>query len=108
SAPGHDHNASWGRARAAGVRRAYGETTTGAFHAVQERRDLAGCEGAVLTKTEVTSPLALSSDTARRGRLQGSVMIPGFNHNIKHKGRIFHIQTEDSGPKNPHIITHLF
>jgi hypothetical protein len=35
-------------------------------------------------------------------------MIPGFNHNIKHKGRIFHIQTEDSGPKNPHIITHLF
>ncbi len=35
-------------------------------------------------------------------------MIPGFNHNIKHKGRIFHIQTEDSGQKNPHIITHLF
>lgn len=35
-------------------------------------------------------------------------MIPGFNHNIKHKGRIFHVQTEDSGPKNPHIITHLF
>jgi hypothetical protein len=35
-------------------------------------------------------------------------MIPGFNHNIKHKGRIYHIQTEDSGPKNPHIITHLF
>jgi hypothetical protein len=35
-------------------------------------------------------------------------MIPGFNHNIKHKGRIFHIQTEDSGTNNPHIITHLF
>lgn len=35
-------------------------------------------------------------------------MIPGFNHNIKHKGRVFHIQTEDSGAKNPHIITHLF
>ena len=35
-------------------------------------------------------------------------MIPGFNHNIKHKGRVFHIQTEDSGQKNPHIITHLF
>ena len=35
-------------------------------------------------------------------------MIPGFNHNIKHKGRLFHIQTEDSGPKNPHTITHLF
>jgi hypothetical protein len=35
-------------------------------------------------------------------------VVPGFNHNIKHKGRIFHVQTEDSGPKNPHIITHLF
>jgi hypothetical protein len=35
-------------------------------------------------------------------------MIPGFNHNIKHKGSVYHIQTEDSGPKNPHIITHLF
>jgi hypothetical protein len=35
-------------------------------------------------------------------------MIPGFNHNIKHKGRIYHVQTEDSGPKHPHVITHLF
>lgn len=35
-------------------------------------------------------------------------MIPGFNHNIKHKGRVYHIQTEDSGPKNPHVITHVF
>jgi hypothetical protein len=35
-------------------------------------------------------------------------MVPGFNHNVMHKGRMFHIQTEDSGLKNPHIITHLF
>lgn len=35
-------------------------------------------------------------------------MVPGFNHNIKHKGQVFHIQTEDSGVQNPHIITHLF
>jgi hypothetical protein len=35
-------------------------------------------------------------------------MVPGFNHNIMHKGRMYHIQTEDSGTKNPHIITHLF
>jgi hypothetical protein len=35
-------------------------------------------------------------------------MIPGFNHNIKHQGRVYHVQTEDSGPKNPHVITHLF
>lgn len=35
-------------------------------------------------------------------------MIPGFNHNVKYKGRVFHCQTEDSGIGNPHIITHLF
>jgi hypothetical protein len=35
-------------------------------------------------------------------------LVTGFNHNIKHKGRQYHIQTEDSGLDNPHIITHLF
>ncbi len=35
-------------------------------------------------------------------------MLTGFNHNIKHKGQTYHIQTEDSGVKAPHIITHLF
>jgi hypothetical protein len=32
----------------------------------------------------------------------------GFNHNVKYKGKIFHVQTEDSGVSNPHITTHLF
>src|SRR5512142_214526 len=32
----------------------------------------------------------------------------GFNNNVRHKGRVFHIQTEDSGIKHPHVITHLF
>ncbi len=32
----------------------------------------------------------------------------GFNNNFKHKGSVYHIQTEDSGVKHPHIITHLF
>jgi hypothetical protein len=35
-------------------------------------------------------------------------MVTGFNHNIKHKGKLYHIQTEDSGLDHPHIITHLF
>lgn len=35
-------------------------------------------------------------------------MIPGFNHNVMHNGKMYHIQTEDSGLANPHIITHLF
>src|SRR5258705_9703700 len=32
----------------------------------------------------------------------------GFNNNVKHRGKLFHIQTEDSGVRHPHIITHLF
>ncbi len=32
----------------------------------------------------------------------------GFNNNIKFKGTVFHVQTEDSGLDAPHIITHLF
>jgi len=32
----------------------------------------------------------------------------GYNHNIPHRGRLYHVQTEDSGVNNPHIITHLF
>jgi hypothetical protein len=34
--------------------------------------------------------------------------LTGFNHNIKHKGKVYHVQTEDSGVANPHIVTHLF
>jgi hypothetical protein len=32
----------------------------------------------------------------------------GFNNNIKFKENVFHVQTEDSGLDQPHIITHLF
>jgi hypothetical protein len=32
----------------------------------------------------------------------------GFNHNVKYRGRVFHVQTEDSGPVNPRIFTHLY
>jgi len=34
--------------------------------------------------------------------------VNGFNHNVSHGGRVFHVQTEDSGVNNPNIITHLF
>lgn len=34
--------------------------------------------------------------------------VVGFNHNLSHLGRTFHIQTEDSGPQHAHIITHVF
>ena len=32
----------------------------------------------------------------------------GFNNNIKAQDQVFHVQTEDSGLDQPHIITHLF
>lgn len=32
----------------------------------------------------------------------------GFNNNLKYKGAVYHVQTEDSGLDKPHIITHLF
>lgn len=35
-------------------------------------------------------------------------MVPGFNHNVMHKGKLFHIQTEDKGRKGAEIVTHLF
>jgi hypothetical protein len=32
----------------------------------------------------------------------------GFNNNIKFLEQVFHVQTEDSGLDQPHIVTHLF
>ncbi|PRP95467.1 hypothetical protein ENSA5_39320 [Enhygromyxa salina] len=32
----------------------------------------------------------------------------GYNHNIPHRGRLYHVQTEDSGVKKAHIFTHAF
>lgn len=35
-------------------------------------------------------------------------MVPGLNNNFKHKGLVFHIQTEDTGEKGYFIVTHLY
>jgi len=32
----------------------------------------------------------------------------GYNTNVRHKGNLYHIQTEDSGVNRPHVITQLF
>jgi hypothetical protein len=34
--------------------------------------------------------------------------VVGYNHNLRYRGRVFHVQSEDSGPVNPHVFTHLF
>jgi hypothetical protein len=38
----------------------------------------------------------------------GSPPLLGFNNNVRHNGRVFHIQTEDSGTKYCRVVTHLF
>jgi hypothetical protein len=35
-------------------------------------------------------------------------MLSGFNTNIRHRGLLLHVQTEDSGRAHPHVITHLY
>ncbi|MGE5247249.1 MAG: hypothetical protein ACM3L8_02780 [Verrucomicrobiota bacterium] len=35
-------------------------------------------------------------------------MLSGFNHNIKFRGKTYHVQTEDGGASNPQILTHVF
>jgi len=32
----------------------------------------------------------------------------GYNHNLRYKGRVYHMQTEDTGPPNHRVDTHLF
>lgn len=32
----------------------------------------------------------------------------GYNTNVRHGGKVFHVQTEDSGVRYGHVITHLF
>ena len=34
--------------------------------------------------------------------------ILGYNHNVRYRGLVFHVQTEDSGVMSPHLFTHLF
>ncbi|HEU5361480.1 MAG TPA: hypothetical protein VFU42_10035 [Candidatus Deferrimicrobiaceae bacterium] len=35
-------------------------------------------------------------------------MLSGFNHNLRYKGRTYHVQTEDGGRENSMITTHVF
>lgn len=35
-------------------------------------------------------------------------MLVGYNTNITYKGNVYHVQTEDSGIKNPYIVTLLY
>jgi hypothetical protein len=47
-------------------------------------------------------------DTRIAAVVKHSGPLLGYNNNIPHLGNVFHVQTEDSGTKRPHVITHLF
>jgi hypothetical protein len=34
--------------------------------------------------------------------------VVGYNHNVRYHGRVFHVQSEDSGPAIPRVFTHMF
>jgi hypothetical protein len=35
-------------------------------------------------------------------------LLPGFNHNVRHQGRLYHVQTEASATASALVATHLF
>lgn len=70
------------------------------FQADAERL-LADLPGATLA-TAATLALRFESLLKSGGPLLG------YNNNIPYKGNVYHVQTEDSGSKRPHVITHLF
>ena len=37
-----------------------------------------------------------------------SLVQTGFNHNIRHEGKLYHVQTEDLGRHNPWVVSHVF
>ena len=45
---------------------------------------------------------------AGKGIMASRAPLHGYNHNVRYRNRIYHVQTEDSGVDNPHIYTHLF
>lgn len=35
-------------------------------------------------------------------------MITGWNTDVRYRGMLFHVQTEDSGRQRPHVISHVY
>src|ERR1051326_2938636 len=73
----------------------------------------------LLSRIFVAVTLTMSPSTASLAHFEGRVYteemakphrspLLGYNHNVKYRGRIFHVQTEDSGPANPRLFTHLY
>ncbi|MGH1343366.1 MAG: hypothetical protein ACRBN8_17540 [Nannocystales bacterium] len=48
------------------------------------------------------------STSSVEGPPAGQELQFGYNHNFRHQGRLFHVQTEDSGGPHGHIHSHIF
>lgn len=51
--------------------------------------------------------LRFGASVLRLGTMAASPLL-GYNTNVRHLGKLYHIQTEDSGTTHGHIFTHLF
>jgi hypothetical protein len=53
-------------------------------------------------------PAAALLDTKGRGPGQFAAVITGFNTDVKYRGVVYHVQTEDKGTANPLIETLVY
>lgn len=56
---------------------------------------------------ERVEPFLAEDSIDSRATGHASVVI-GYNHDVPHRGRMYHVQTEDSGRGRGHIFTHVF
>ena len=70
---------------------------------MEEARQEAESQGAGSPPTLMVVPVS-----GTKGLGAGHTVAIGYNHDVPHRGRIYHVQTEDSGRSRGTIITHLF
>src|SRR5258708_4578236 len=68
----------------------------------------AGAEGAGGQAPPAGGPGDELARLDREGRPVFQRAQVGFNNNVRYKSKHYHVQTEDSGLGNPHVITHVF
>jgi hypothetical protein len=76
--------------------------------AFERMEGVAGDHGALDQAIVAYGPQALARLEAEMKRPSFRRAQMGFNNNVKFQDQVFHVQTEDSGLDQPHIVTHLF
>lgn len=56
----------------------------------------------------VTQALGWQQQTTQGNLRKTGRMLAGFNHNLRHRELVFHVQTEDGGLRDPRVVTQLF